>query len=672
MRTAFILSLFAVGRLFAQECPGDSVARDSGKAREPVLEGREVSEANHGDPAQGIVLSREELSVASTLSDALSRIPGVQVLVSGGLGSYTILSLHGSPPQQVEVYLDGVPLGGSNGSTVDVGPYPLDGLQRAEVLQAGEEGSGASPRLDLFSTRGWSDWGGSLGIGSFGERSASGRWGDNFGHVAVSSWWETSRNDYPFPWNDGTPDNPSDDAIRKLSNNDFTGEGATAAWRPTESVEGSVRWERSDQGLSSPLETDPQGRLDRQALQMDLRKVDSGEWADILDASWRRGWSGWKDPTQSSGYQAATASDETADDVNASWSLRRMSGGWFDPRLLAALRWEQSQRRSVGEKSTPETPDGDRESGSLGLGWAGKESDRYGADLEGWTDVARDERNFSTILDGAESVPDTALWHQAWRGEARAWARWGNWSTWVAGSGRERLPDFQEWMGDNGSGLPNLGLKPEKSGTLEIGSKFDRGTIHASVSAWDAVYDDPIEEVEAGSSPLFQHENGAGYEAAGLDGRVRGKVWRFSGFAGGTLQKARIDDPNPSLNGNEPSRTPQWKGSIAATTDLGWGGVLGYTLDAQGPTWATELNTPADYRPGRILHGIWLRWHRGPVAILLAARNLTDVHTEDIEDLPLSGRQYQARLDIDFHLTSERPTTSNPIHASPETQETVE
>jgi len=670
MRKVFLIFLLAVGRLSAQESPVDSIASDSGKAREPLMEAREVVGTNVGDPAQGIVLSREDLSVVSTLSEALARIPGVQVLASGGLGSYTTLSLHGSPPEQVEVYLDGVPLGGSNGSTVDIGPYPVDGLQRAEVLQAGADGSGASPRLELVSRRGWSDWGGSVGIGSFGERSASGRWGDSSGRVAISTWWETSRNDYPFASDNNTPDNPSDDGIKTLSNNDFTGKGAFVGWRPTEAWEASVRWEASNQGLSSPLESNPMGRLDREALQTDLRRVDTGEWSNILEGSWRRGWSDWKDPTQSSGYQADIASDETSDDANASWSLRRRSAGWFDPRAWAGLRWERSGRQSVGVQREQETPDGNRTSGTLGLGWAGQESEWYGADLEGRTDFARDERDFTTALDSTPPIPDTAIWHQVWRGQARAWVRWSEWSAWMSVSGKERIPDFSEWMGDNGSGLPNPALKPEKSGSIEIGSGWDRQGMHASLSAWDAVYEDPIEAEQAGASPLFIHRNEPGYEAAGLDGRLWGRIGRFAGFAGGTWQKARVEDPNPAVNGSVPRNTPQWKGSVAASADLGWGSTLGYTLDAQGQTWFSDLNTSDVYRPGRAIHGVWLRWRRGPISVLLAVRNLTDVHTQDLVYLWLSGRQYKAQLDIDFdaHRSPANPSAT----AAPKNQETFE
>jgi outer membrane receptor protein involved in Fe transport len=203
-------------------------------------------------------------------------------------------------------------------------------------------------------------------------------------------------------------------------------------------------------------------------------------------------------------------------------------------------------------------------------------------------------------------------------------------------------------MGDNGAGLPKPSLKSEKSATLELGSKVDFSRASAQLSLWYADYRDPILATMAGTSPLIVHENGPGYEVAGADATASGN-WRFlSGKVCGTVQKARIRDPNPSLDGNEPRRTPRWKGSAELASDLPLGLRVGYTLDAQGFTWATELNSQDDYRSGRILHGIWLRWKRGPVSVTLSARNLTDVHTEDMEDLPLSGRQYQARLELDF------------------------
>lgn len=648
MRTVLFISFAVAGRLLAQENGPDTAMRDTGTTREAVLEGREVSAVGGDVPSGAIRLTRDDLSRSANLADALGREPGVQVRQSGGLGGFSTLSLRGSPSEQVEVLLDGIPLGGSAGSTVDVGPIPLDGLERAEILQAGSDGSGGTPRLELTSRKGWARLGGSTRVGSFGERAVSGWWGDAAGKASVSSWWETSRNDYPFPWDNGTKYNASDDAILRLSNNDYTGWGATGAWRPSEEWEGAVRLDGSERGLSSPLLVDPDGRWDREALQGDLRWTRAGDLRQTAEASWRRGWSRWKDHDRSSGYQASTASRETADDGNLSWSIARASGGWWDPRAAFALRWERSDRHSVGEQGVAETPDGSRVGGSTSLGWSGKDSDRWGADLSLRGDLVRDERDFSMALSGATGIADTVLWREAGRGQGRIWARQGWLSEWLAVSGRERLPDFSEWMGDNGAGLPKPSLRSEKSATVELGSKADFNRTSAQLSLWYADYRDPILATTAGTSPLIVHENGPGYEVAGADATASGN-WKFlSGKVCGTVQKARIRNSNPSLDGNEPRRTPRWKGSAELAAVLPFGFHVGYTLDAQGSTWATELNSPDDHRPGRILHGTWLRWKQGPVCATFAVRNLADVHTEDIEDLPLSGRQYQARLELDF------------------------
>ena len=664
MRTLQFISFVVAGRLLAQEAALDSVAQavpsvDTSAPHEAKLEGREVVAVPVGDPSSGgIRISRDELSRAPTLADALSREPGVLVRSAGGLGGFSTLSLRGSPSAQVEVRLDGVPLGGSAGSSVDLGPFALDGLERAEIVQAGWAGSDGSGRLDLVSRQGWARLGGSVRTGSFGEKGASGWWGDASGKAAVSGWWETSRNDYPFPWDNLTKvDNTGDDGIRRLSNNDYSGWGVAGVARPTEGMDASVRWEGSDKGVSSPSLPNPQGRWKRQSVQADIRREDDGIWRNDFEGSWRRGWSGWRDTARSTGYRADIASDETADDANASWSLHREAGGWMDPRLSVAGRWESSRRVSVGEVATAVTPNASRATASAGVGWSGKAGDLFGADLEGRWDLARDGRDFQIGLDGVSASSDTAFWRQARRGQIRIWSRLDqNLSGWVSGSARERLPDFSEWMGDNGAGLPNPGLKPERSAMLELGSRWAGRVGSASLSLWQAIYKDPIEAITAGSSPLIVHQNASGYQAVGLDAKMSFSIWRLGGVATTTLEKARTENPNPALNGNEPALTPRWKSSLEATANLDFGFTAGYTLDAQGQTWATDLNSPDDFRTVRILHGIWLRWKHRSLAVSAIVRNLTDFHPQDMQDLPLSGRQYQIRLDFDFARRSSTPT----------------
>lgn len=651
IRTTHLLPLLLGALPAARGASVDSVAAptvDSATApREVVLEGREVVE-RLSPPSGGTRWSREDLSLSADLVEALGRAPGVMVRSSGGLGGFATLSLRGSPSEQVEVLLDGVPLGGSAGSSVDLGPMPLDGLERAEILHAGSEGSGGVPRLELVSRKGWARTGGAIRAGSFGERAVSGWWGDGTGATSVAAWWERSDNDYPFPWDNGTRYNTSDDGIRRLSNNDYSGWGAAASWRPDPRWEGSLRLDGSDRGLSSPLLADPRGRWDRQALQASARWTDEADWRQVGEFSWRRAWSHWDDPSRSTGYQASSASRERGDDANLSWSAARRSGAWWDPRISASGRWERSERRSVGAIDVPQTPDGSRATAGASVGWTGQKDQSFGADLFGRGDLLRDQRDFSMSISGAADAPDTVLWRRSLRGQARLWAAQGAVSEWVSATFRERPPDFSEWMGDNGSGLAKPGLKAERSNSFEVGARTRREGLGLDLAAWYSIYRDPIQSELAGSSPLVVHVNGAGYEAAGLDGVARAR-WRIlSGSVSGTVQKGRVRDPNPSLAGNEPRRTPRWKGSAQVSAAPGLGFSAGYTLDAQGATWATDLNAPDDRRPGRTLHGTWIRWNRGGIAAVVAIRNITDVHTEDLEDLPLSGRQYQARLEFDF------------------------
>lgn len=658
------LSIFALaGCLPALGADGSADAGTDSAWTGAELAGGEVAVGR--DAADGArVLGRVEIERAASLADLLRGESGVLVRSTGGLGGYSQVSLRGAPCEQVEVTLDGVPLGGSTGSSIDVGPFALDGLDRIEIRQAA--GTGA-PRLDLRSRRGWSHLGGSLRVGSFGERAVSGWWGDPAGRAVVSAWREQARNDWAFPWDNGTEYNTADDGVRHLSNNDFAGWGAAAAWRPLDGLDASLRWEGSDRGLSTPLLSDPHGRWKREALQGALRRTSDSPWGQDLELSWRRFASDWSDSGLSSGWQGTAASRERGDDLRARWSTDARSASFLSPRVSIESRWERSRRRSVGDDDVSVTPDGSRLGllGGAGLAWAGQ-GGKLGADLDVRGDLARDERDFTVGLDGATDAADSAFWRRTGRAALSFWTRSGESRLRLSGSFRGRLPDFQEWMGSSGGGLANVGLSPERSFNAELAGSSRLGLFRAETAVWASRFEDPIQSVQAGTSPFFVHQNGPGYAAAGFDAAVTG-TWRgWDARVSGTCQRAAIDDPNPSLKGNEPRRFPRW----TASAGLSWAPVrwasLGYDLQAQGATWATELNTSDDRRSGRALHGIWLRLRRGPGAVTLSVRNLTDVHPEDLEDLPLSGRQYQARLELDFASPSLFPSHRKQEHVTQE------
>ncbi len=70
-----------------------------------------------------------------TVTDALAESVGVSVRRFGGLGAFSTLSIRGSSANQVQIFLDGVPLSRARNETVSLGDLPLESLSRIEVYR---------------------------------------------------------------------------------------------------------------------------------------------------------------------------------------------------------------------------------------------------------------------------------------------------------------------------------------------------------------------------------------------------------------------------------------------------------------------------------------------------------------------------------------------------------
>ena len=620
--------------------------------REARLESRVVT--GHRPSPSRVRIDREELSRSATLGEALSRRPGVQVRTTGGLGGSSYASLRGSPGEQVEVTLDGVPLGGSTGSAIDLGPYALDGIERVEVRQATQSGSQGAPSIALVSRQGFLQRGASARVGSFGEQALAGWWSDAGNTLSLATWLERSENDWPFPWDNGTTYDRSDDVVTHLRGNDYEGLGATAAWRPDEDIQASLRWDTGEKGVSAPWLLEPSARWKRSALQGNALVATSLDpWRLEASAELRRSRSVWDDHSRALGWESSVRSEEEAWSARGRLSARRESQDWLQGRTSISVREERSSRVSVGRDEVPTTPDASRTTLAAEAGWEGRDpSDRVGFDVgfrQDWMSDALDsDRPLADWVEHSDDRDRTVR-------RANARFRYAPWNVLGLETGlsfTERAPDFSEWMGDNGAGLPNPGLESERTSQADLGARWEAAGFSLAATSWIARYEDPIGVVQRGSSPLSRHENLPGFLVRGLDLETswRNPWLQVSGAT--TWQRARIESPLPLLDGSEPRRTPRWKACAEASVGP-WSGLqTGWTLDVQGASWATELRTEDDRLSGRVLHGLWARWsHRG-LALAAHLRNLTDEHAEDWADLPLSGRR--------FALTLQWNTTRHP------------
>jgi outer membrane cobalamin receptor len=175
-----------------------------------------------------VVLPSESPRAFDDLGTLLLQVPGVMVVRTGSTMEFATLTLRGSNPDEVMVYLDGVPLNIAQGGGVDLSTLPLGDVERIEVYRGttplvfGESALGGvvsittrtpnTPRAELRA-----------GVGSygtlFGDAAAGGRLGRL--RVYAGAHVGSSKGDYPYLNQNGTAANPADDSIQPRGNNDL-------------------------------------------------------------------------------------------------------------------------------------------------------------------------------------------------------------------------------------------------------------------------------------------------------------------------------------------------------------------------------------------------------------------------------------------------------------------
>lgn len=164
-----------------------------------------------------------------TVADALADSVGVQVRRYGGLGAFSTVSIRGSASNQVQIYLDGIPLSRAQNETVNLSDLPIDSIDYIEVYRGtvpvtfGVAGPGGV--INLVTKRPTAEPSAELAVayGSFDTRKVVASYSqairdvDVLAHVAYLG----SQGDFDFEQNptDALPNAPKLDATRV--NNEF-------------------------------------------------------------------------------------------------------------------------------------------------------------------------------------------------------------------------------------------------------------------------------------------------------------------------------------------------------------------------------------------------------------------------------------------------------------------
>lgn len=613
------------------------------------LEDRTVEGHVSAEPVTVRTLGRNELSQGATLGDVLSLVPGVQVRRMGGVGGFTEVQLRQCPSQQVRVFVDGVEMRDGGSSRADLGGLSVESLEKVEVVQGASAGGDGRPELRLTSRQGWNRTGGTVTMGSFGERQAGAWWGDASGTWSLTGWAQTADNDWPFFWDHGTVWNTADDGIVRLSNNDYSGYGASVGWRPTANTQGTLRAEHSEKGITGLYAANPKARYARTQGQLNLDSRGDGEWDIPWQVALRLHTSRWRDSGGGIDYRSNREAEDFGGSGSGSLALVHQALGWWDGALRAGLAHERNAWESTTRQQVHLTPDASRSRGSLALAWNGQDaSGAFGAGLSGRLEKIMDRTDVAAKpMDGTIFAPDSS-WSTTTRdAQARIWARTADrrLQGWISASHSLRTPDFFELYGDNGSTFANLVLQPEESWTAELGLRAVHGPASLGLQPWMGLYKKPIRRTMIGASMASRFENDSGYVARGLDADASLCTRFGSARLQGGYSHTEIRSDLAAFRGKELARSPRWRGNTTLSSPIWQGFQLEGTSSYFSSSWSSALNGSKERLDGHTLHGLRLSWCRGPFTLLVQGDNLTNEEFEEFTDAPLAGRAWRVRIE---------------------------
>jgi outer membrane cobalamin receptor len=160
------------------------------------------------------------------LGDLLAEVPGVNVTRSGGIGDFATISLRGSNPDEVRIYLDGVPLNLAVGGAVDMATLPLGDIERIEIYRGTTPigfPESALGGIIAITTRapGTRKITARAGAGSFGTMfgDATAGWRSAPFHFYIGGHALVGKDGFRYLDDNGTAANPADDRFRSRDNN---------------------------------------------------------------------------------------------------------------------------------------------------------------------------------------------------------------------------------------------------------------------------------------------------------------------------------------------------------------------------------------------------------------------------------------------------------------------
>ncbi len=614
------------------------------------------------EPSQVDVVTRAEFEhTADTVEDVIASTPSAAITSYGGLGSFSEVSLRGSYSNQVQVYIDGMLLNEAVGGSVNLGIVPLTDVDRVEIWRSGAParfgGDAVGGAINII-TRDYRDTKRSLslGYGSFGTLTGNGVMG--FGppesRVLVTLDGATSRNDFDYTSDNGTPQNPEDDYTTYRRNNEFR------------TLNGLVKYRRL-MGSGATLELSEHVLHSRKNLPSTQHILQSGAsltttknllqsrftwipgaapWLELAPALHsivshehyldREGHVGWGD--QDNVYETTTFKGMIPVSIRY--------GVLGSVTMTPVATQESFSPENRLDRTIPLSSDREH------LGIVGDLDLHTPGHRIMMTANIRRDRYFSDYAGQANlynPLPPKSQFHHVTNAQTGLMIephplvsfRWNY-------GDNQRIPSFYELFGDRGSVVSTPGLQPEHVYRWDIGARFHvpewRG---AGGGRFDVVY------FENTYRNLIQwYTTNYGFiESANVAGSfINGTeiIWNtrltasFNLRGNWTFQKSKVTEAARVYHRGKrlPNRPDQYG---TCTLEYSYRRAsLFWTIDRKDSYFLDRSNQPHMKYPGRTLHDIGLSFglHHDTVVWRFLVENLGDRKTFDIQGMPKPGRSY--------------------------------
>ena len=639
---------------------------------ELVVRARRDPEGKHIASFVETIALGDQRTPGADLAQTLDRATGVNIRRYGGLGSFSTLSIRGSTAEQVQVFLDGVPLNSAVGGGVDLGGLPIGGVESVDIYRGAVPARFGGNSLGGVVHIRTQPLGGKVrtrlhtASGSHGTRqlgaSLSGPY-KGWEYLGLVN-YQASRNDFRF-WDDnGTEYNSQDDGWARRLNSDFRGLRGLA--KIGRSLGGSrlqihntfdlsykgIPGLGNNQSLHTRYDTWRHiaeavlfGPLGYGRAGYRIKAHHSREKDEYQDRHGEVGLGRQHDRniTQSLGLRGEVNALLSGQSLLTAFVAARRETFVPEDLLHDQSRLLQSRRRALAVGTEVEVALGSR----LTL--------NAGTQAEGLDDRFFDRKTFAP----SAVLPSRDNGEILWGYRMGAALDLGAGLVLKAHNGRyQRAPNFFELFGDRGAVIGNTDLVSEEGYNWDLGLVFRGSADGVGLALAEVVYyhnrvEDLIRFMQNSQRVSRPHNMGRAL-LRGVETRVEARLLPRLVLRGNyAYQRTENRTPFSFEWGNDLPNAPRHRLNVRVSLDLGRAEIYGeFSRESQHFLDRANLRTVpvrALYNLGGtvpLVEDIALSWE---------LRNLTDNQVADLWGYPLPGRSYGVSVQYDVGAVREPP-----------------